>query len=427
MRMRSRSMPSSNYFSANNSYYFHSTGFLPTGSNLRPDLDLYSYISDVDPKSVGYDRRAFHPCSQRNNIAACYKGNVSYSFNSPVPSMELGIAGKCLYTPPTLAPPLWEGIVDNLAGSLAGRTRGANMLAVSLKEIGQTIGMFRNPFNLMKPNWRKIVKRDPASTLAKKSANVWLEYLYGWKSFKSDLDSFSESCGQAVIDLQSDESYETAERYSNSKLDSGTLVPVFAGNVSTQAKWDQYTKAPVTNTNFGPNIRVSGNWKRVLRVGGLAENAGLSAASKTRKLLSRFDLSSFHALRDILWEVIPYSFVVDWFIDLHGIWALPNRWIISENISRNLGYSTKTITEYQIEVDTGIWYPTYVGYGGLWRNAWPNQSNSRVISGATGICTDYTRVEGLPSSENWQNSCFTKGLSISQLATGLSLISQRIL
>jgi len=79
-------------------------------------------------------------------------------------------------------------LVEALARDVKGLINSKSLLAVTIKELPETIEMVRNPFGLLKHGWRLIAGKSTAAQLARKGSNLWLEYQYGWKSSYYDLD-----------------------------------------------------------------------------------------------------------------------------------------------------------------------------------------------------------------------------------------------
>lgn len=423
MRVRNRNQPNSSHWSVN--LTFMGKGSLPSATTrVQPYYDYNSQISDVHPS----DPSVYNPVSHTSNLSARWSGEIEFGYSPPTPTARCSYSGGLQYLPPTVPyAPNWGALLDQLSATLAGRTRNASMLLLTLKELGSTIAMFRNPFQLMKPNWRSVAKNHPAATLARKSANVWLEYLYGWSSFRRDLEAFATSSGRFVTQLLSEEvESEALSRFSSSQEETGVHANAYAGSITSDYYWANYTTRPVTNTLMGPAARIRPRWKRISRVSCLASSAALASASKTRRLLSNFDVTTVQSFRDLLWEVIPYSFVIDWFVDMRGLWAPFNRWQIAQNLSSHLGYSTKMTCEYDVTFFVGKPYDLYYGaYPWGYRN--PSSASSLVVGcSAPGRYVQYSRTAGFPPATDWSTSLDRSGLSYSQLASGFSLIAQRV-
>lgn len=405
------------------------------------DYDIESDILDrIDPGygTYGAVNRVDHvkqqACVMSGGQKFLYKkGNNPYDRD-----LELNVTyrGSIRYQPPIsyYPSPNWGGLVDELAATLAGRSKRACMLAITLKEIGSTVRMFRNPFSLVKPSWRKVANNHSARTLARKGANVWLEYQYGWKSFYNDITSLSQACGKSIVDvMNNDTDVPELSRFSATQAGTEALSPVFGGYSHSASDWGRVLADPREYCWYG-SYKILPHISYKYRVFCQADGATMEGASLTRKLLSNFDVASWQSIRDTLWEAVPYSFVVDWLVDMRGIWAPLNYAYISHLASGYIGYSTKYSWSYTAEYmpcrkwvtwnydDRNRWFPTPLfGYDPNYMIASP------IASEAPGIGTRFYRTSGFPPSQNWSTPLTSRGLSLSQLASGLSLIAQRIL
>lgn len=444
-RSRNRSTPAVGTTSFGGTVVPNFPRLIQQTSTVSCDSDVDSYILDRMP--TAYTRREENPVEHVRNLSGRWGGTGYFYSQHPYAypveaTLHFSMTGSCKYVPPpNPLQPNWGGLVDELAASLDYRSKNSSMLLVSLKEIGSTVKMFKDPFSLMSADWRSVVKNLSARTLAKKSANVWLEQLYGWKSFYSDLTSFSKACGKSVVDaVSSEQATLDLQRFSATQTGSGTHANVFGGGYTTnESMWS--TLAAPSNWNLSyywyPACRISRiNWLTTHRMYCRYAGPMLRAASLARKLLGNFELSSWQSLRDTLWEVIPYSFVVDWFVDTRGIWSSLNRSRIASLCGGHIGYSTKYSVQYNVEYYSGFnWayecrdYVTGVSYptnqGGRW---YIRDGRCLMPPIGNGEYTKYTRGIGFPSSEDsFYSNLTNRGLSFSQLASGLSLVAQRIL
>lgn len=117
---------------------------------------------------------------------------------------------------------------------------------------------------------------------------------------------------------------------------------------------------------------------------------------------------------EIVWEVTPYSFVVDWFLPI-GPWL--------SSLTGDIGFSFVTGSRSSMAkrravgvTRKGSWPATYNNAGTIWENNWPNDLS---FSGEFGVfdrsCYTTSPVPGL----------YVKNpLSLDHVANGLSLLSQ---
>jgi len=410
-----------------------------SSANAATDYDLVAGMDDIVDPGIGTYQSVNRLYQYKQNSARWHSRHRYFyeAANSPISQDEyfdVLYRGSLRYwAPPCPSTPNWGGLVDELAATLAGRSKRACMLAVSLKEIGSTVQMFRNPFSLLKPSWRKVAKHHPARTLASKGANVWLEYQYGWKSFYNDLNSFSQAAGKSVVDVMNNDSdVPELSRFSATQADSGAFPVMFGGYMHDEAGWNSIFTNPRDHAYYS-SYRIMPSWSCKHRMFCQYDGATLDGASVTKKLLSNFDLVNWQSIRDVLWEVIPYSFVVDWFVDMRGLWAPLNYAYISHLASGYVGHSTKYSYSYSCQYVPGFRW-MYTNYDD-WNQYLPSPRmgyypNEVVVDTplvAMGDGMEYWRSPGIPPSQDWYSPITSRGLSLTQLASGASLIAQRIL
>jgi len=200
---------------------------------------------------------------------------------------------------------------DNFGGELYSKTL-EKMLAQSemtpaamsipiIKEMRETIEMIRNPMSFLNAFSPRRVKRgDSLGKVLRKNgfaagSDAWLQFQYGWKPFLSDL----VSVGTLLVSL--DEKYsEYLAGMNKSRTGSSTC-----NVMETKVRKPPGNPAGLYST--GTTLHTAGcraYWE-VFPSG--------DVLSKADYLRTRLGLTN----RDLLtaaWEVIPYSFVVDWFI-----------------------------------------------------------------------------------------------------------------
>lgn len=177
--------------------------------------------------------------------------------------------------------------------------KGSLMTGEFLSDMGKTVGMLTHPFkSASKLAWkmaeysRRNAKKTAASAILAAN-NSWLEYRYGWSPIIHDV--------QTVIK----EAHNVRERGRRCQV-------ARAGNS------DSFSKTQ-TWAGTGPTTSVSGSLtvakKAKCDVGVIFESCAQSSSDSLNSILGL-------RLRDVpatAWEVIPYSFVVDWFLPI-GTW-----------------------------------------------------------------------------------------------------------
>jgi len=153
------------------------------------------------------------------------------------------------------------------------------------------------------------------------------------------------------------------------------------------------------------------------------------AASLLSNISNVLGVINWMQARDTLWEVLPFSFVVDWFINFNNVWRIPAEQRLQAIDVKNLGYSTKKTYVFEPELQLiqfgwpyDQWPPSeYVGQN--MSNLITNIKPPSYKSGF-GKTTTYQRSVGLPPTT--ENVFTSQGLSVLHGADALSLVSQRV-
>lgn len=173
-----------------------------------------------------------------------------------------------------------------------------------VSDLAHTVSMFRRPFgNSVKLLKSMIKKRDKllsrGYTLARASSNAWLEYRYGWQPIALDIDTLVKE----------------GMRYS-SNLNRRLVVRAGSANLG---KFTSEFADRAGDAGWSPPLLFTG---RASSSFDLASSCGIffdvlnkSEADKIAKIIG----SRSPDLLPTVWEKIPYSFVVDWFVNV-GDW-----------------------------------------------------------------------------------------------------------
>lgn len=273
-----------------------------------------------------------------------FANQTAWGFNSLSRESGLGLVktldGKYLidgpysYTVGGVFGPDYVGSVDLSFNAIDSRLRkkvkNQNInLAQSVAQYRQVTGMFAQTAQSIFSAFRslkrgapiKFIKnmlKDPRTPISKKVASQWLQYQYGWKILISDIHGLSSELNQALANgIILHASTAIHEHYVKS---SKVFIPTYAG----------------VETDFGP-YRVQTS-KYVSRRG----KCRYVIRSAAIKQLSQLGITNPALL---IWELIPYSFVVDWMIPVGDWLASLDSLAGVESLVVNRGYRiTKTNT-----------------------------------------------------------------------------------
>lgn len=237
--------------------------------------------------------------SQR--LSERWEGNNVFANCTPYPSSYIG-----------------DGSAERRAlSSLYSKLRNMKAnLAVDVAESGQTVRLVQGAVDRVLSFARRL-RRSPASTMA----DTWLEYQYGWKPALQTI-------------------YDVANFSRNNLLS----VLVDASSIERLSVSDQYLHSGVYPVNR------SVNHTNVCRF-----SCRLNIKNNTLYDVQR--LTSLNPL-SIAWELVPYSFVVDWFVDIGGYLedletAVSMGYMVSSLSKSFRGRWTET---HQMAVDDWGWF-----------------------------------------------------------------------
>jgi len=404
------------------SHYFHSKG---TSPYYGPDtftcvgdegISEYSAISD----EVG-SRELYNPLdhSKQSSSLITWEGYVPNSLYAGQPidwywcdfkvSSYLSLAQRQELEADEPDIP-WSDLIVGLADDVKGRLESRSLLAVTIRELPKTYRMVTNPFSLLRSDWRQVAGKSSASALASRGANIWLEGRYGWNAGFYDLKNFTKSSERLSTALSSSHP-EGARRRLHRRW--SLFEPLNTSFGLTETELNSYASYSNSCTdNLRSGIRVLSRETKAV-VSTEADDASLTPYTALDRFRQAYGLDWASVLPS-LWEAMPYSFVVDWFVHNKNIRHLPSmNFLMSQPLYR-LGYSVKTEYNFQLRV--------------VLNNPW---SNSNIFAGAPypnltgniGRYTRFRRVRGLPTA----SSVFLGAdLSAIQAADLTSLIIQKL-
>jgi hypothetical protein len=211
-----------------------------------------------------------------------------------------GVESDNLGTIGTLSPSDydWPKLLARAEGKMYTKMRGDVDLSVSLGEAGQVTRMLRSAFKLA-----DVIRRIHP----KRWASNWLEYQYGWRPLVTDI-------------------YQSVEQLRNGHVTGEHRIKVRAGEVWSDSV---STASPVTTfsapmmRDFSYRYELSTDWR--LNDGAVNHLANLTSMNPA----------------SIAWELTPFSFVVDWIVDIGGYLRAAENFLLYRNQFVR-GYATKS-------------------------------------------------------------------------------------
>lgn len=194
------------------------------------------------------------------------------------------------------APPENSNLYNETLEKLADKVRGGVDLSIDLAQAGQTARMFNaidqvtsmaeaigiDPRRRGSPLNRRMRTLDQIRAFGSK----WLEYRYGWSPLLQTIYDCADSNVQITRNLMT-------------KFRAVTVrgIPEYTSNL----------QLPLAGANPRVNVKVKGK-----------DVCEINISLKVRD--GDFNLNQWTSLNpaSILWELVPYSFVVDWFYDVGG-------------------------------------------------------------------------------------------------------------
>jgi len=301
-----------------------------------------------------------------------------------------------LISTPSLTAADWSSLVNQVGSQLDGRMTTGQNLFVDLAQLSQTVGMLKNPFNLKK--LPKLLRSKPLGELKRIAASGYLEYQFGWKPVWNDVLALRD----AFTEVSKHIGYirETVNKFvSLSARQSQTISNPSVGTFRSVGSDTSLLMTPVC-TAVKRTYCFSLDLRRT------------EAALHWSYLDQMLNRLGARDLASALWDLVPYSFVVDWFTHVGDIWKLqPIDWPKFD--IRRMGYSTKT--EWFVRFD----YTSKArsDYDSVYTYA-NGQTESSLAQRV------YERVAGFPPASATVG--LFGNLNKTQIAEGVALIVQRL-
>lgn len=232
-----------------------------------------------------------------------------------------------------------------------------------LAELDKSVALLLN----LRRKAKELLSRKPA---AKKGSDEWLQWEYGWLGIARDIES--------ITGALKDKFRPGIQRYHSGS--------------STTFRYDEIRDIVLPNKEHH-YVRVRRDVE-VSSIGAYAAKVGL-------------DLDTFINPALTGWEIIPYSFVIDWFVDI-GTWIK----------------TLSTLAIVDSDTGSGGWACNYKGHYEVIRTAPGNVMDSYEAHGSCSVSAQYrARFPGEPSIFPNINFSFQ---SWRHLLTGVALLVQRL-
>lgn len=263
--------------------------------------------------------------------------------------------------------------------SASAKSKAADiLLGVTAKELPETLGLLVSPFSRLPKALAKLApkKARKGRKALDYAANAWLSYQFGILPLMSEIDA--------------------ARSLVNSKLEVSTDI------LKSRAK--RVEPSIVSETSFTRNLgfcKVRGS--QYVRRSTVMRASAYTAAALTGAQRLGLDVSNIPAT---LWEMIPYSFVVDWFFDV-GSWL---SYITPRGGVIDLGVTTsgKTID------NSGIFISNVSADGQLWTS-----------SGGSAIMDSISYARTVAPLQGYYPSLQTSIDNVKHIIDGLTLSYQK--
>lgn len=400
-----------------------------SGTGVDTSYDTFSAMTDNIPNQLQGNPWWFHGCDHEKRQDTHATPTAIFTFSPPVPALHLRVHPHLSLRPTTIPSTLdWDPLVEKLATSLEAGSADALQALTIIGEARQTVQMLRNPLSpLLSHRCYKKYGNMPASAV-KKVANVWLTYRYGWKPFLGDIEGTAKMLAKVSA---SGFDPKGRERFSANDMYSYSNAVRYPRNDASL--WSTLSRLPPSSWGDSTaSMRYRIKRENVLvkyRVGCEALDPIDRLKSHIGKILIASRATpSWRNIRDVIWELLPFSFVIDWFVDFSSIWRPLNEKAVLEKSLHRCCYSVETHNEAVPEYLFGRPMVCMYAVGTdekqqFWYGKYPTNASPIILEGPSMHSQRYLRVAGLPSS---LTTIFKSGgLDLIHGIDGISLFLQR--
>jgi len=211
----------------------------------------------------------------------------------------------------------------DLGVAFAERRETAKLLNDVCGNIAGTVQRFKSS---RPKDWLKVIRSAASHGEGYDVPGAWLELQYGWKPLMSDVQSACQALDKA---------------------NSGRPVIASAVTMGSQPIRDRWFKTAGVDGSVGWNNQVTGSHKVKVRLDFRLDNP----------LLATFSQLGLTNPAVIVWERVPYSFVVDWFLpvgDYLDAWTATLGWTFK-------GGSISRVTKVKVQSLGGVTIDTTSG------------------------------------------------------------------
>lgn len=295
----------------------------PPTTQTRIDYDNWDYPSPrkrpdpLRPTAGYYLRQRWNPgmyVGPYNSTAALY-GDALYALGGAGGSKTLSSQPDALAAMISANAKFGSGPF-NLATFVGEFRESAEMVSKRARQISEAAKQLKNGNYeqfaqvLGIPGLsRRARARANASSYDKRLANHWLEYTYGWSPLVSDVYGAIQALHKGVTGAGTEVTATVGRGQSVDDFTHGANVDNF--NLFNQGSKSLGYKASITGTVTNPNART----------------------------LNELGLLNPLALA---WELMPYSFVVDWFLPVGDVLASLTSEVGMSNVFRTISYNEMT-------------------------------------------------------------------------------------
>lgn len=387
-------------------YTYYGSGNIRPTNVYGPTYYLPSYgmatLSVMDD-DVSSSRRC-KTCSHSKSIPAYFdsSSNLTYLWDSQVygdnkyyPGWPISATVQTelvhyspgyvpeLGTNPAAPNPLpWNELVASLGDSVELHMQSKTNVLENLATLGQTIRMVKQPLVGLRALARKEKWRyKTTAELSKLVSGGWLQYRYGWNPLRYSFQAFSEVWQKSqdhrrflMKSLGTNVSLAARRVYTHSYPPSPKREEWSAGTFRTQ--YPQIAEELISR-----ETRICVSCDRFL-----SEKMKIASQMQTA-----MDYLHANSLFDVLWELLPFSFCVDWLINVDMLTAAGLSTRLQMPDISNLCYSIKEKLVWRHLMTTG--YGNLVSY----YNRRTNDGVGVVAESSVGIRSTYQRNLGFPS------------------------------